>query len=94
MPVIFCDSRLCVTGRNPADETHWTHSMENLVPRLIGKSEASRLGVLAGWYGTKVSGTFVTGPCASLATCIEAIDSASEMADAGTTASEPIQHMT
>ena len=48
--------------------------MENLVPRLVGAPEAKRLGVEGGWYGTKVSGTFVTGPSASLAACIEAID--------------------
>ena len=49
--------------------------MENLVPRLVGKSEAVQLGIQDGWYGIKVSGTFVTGACASLASCIEAIDS-------------------
>jgi hypothetical protein len=48
--------------------------MENLVPRLVGAPEAKRLGIEGGWYGTKVSGTFVTGPSASLAACIEAID--------------------
>jgi hypothetical protein len=48
--------------------------MENLVPRLVGGPEAKRLGIEGGWYGTKVSGTFVTGPSASLAACVEAID--------------------
>lgn len=52
--------------------------MENLVPRLVGKIEARQLGVQGGWYGAKVSGTFMTGPCASLAACIEAIDLMSE----------------
>ena len=52
--------------------------MENLVPRLVGGPEAKRLGVEGGWYGTKVSGTFVTGPSASLAACIEAIDGVPE----------------
>jgi hypothetical protein len=48
--------------------------MENFVPRLVGKSEASRLGIQDGWYGTKVSGTFVTERYESLAMCIDAID--------------------
>lgn len=48
--------------------------MENLVPRLIGEPEAKRLGVKDGWYGTKMSGTFMTGPSASLEACMKAID--------------------
>jgi hypothetical protein len=48
--------------------------MHNLVPRLVGPPEAGRLGVQSGWYGTKTNGTFMTGPLASLAACIEAID--------------------
>ena len=48
--------------------------MENLVPRLVGAPEAKRLGIQDGWYGTKISGTFVTGPSVSLEACMEAID--------------------
>lgn len=36
--------------------------MTNLSPRHVQLEESLRLGVTAGWYGTKVSGTFVTGP--------------------------------
>ena len=36
--------------------------MEVFSPRFVDKAEAARLGVESGWYGTKVSGTFVTGP--------------------------------
>jgi hypothetical protein len=48
--------------------------MKNLVPRLIGEPEAKRLGIENGWYGTRVSGTLMTGPDASLAACVAAID--------------------
>ena len=48
--------------------------MKGLVPRLVGEPEAKRLGIQQGWYGAKVSGTFVTGPSASLDACIEAMD--------------------
>jgi hypothetical protein len=36
--------------------------MTNLSSRRVDAPEAARLGIKAGWYGTKVSGTFVTGP--------------------------------
>ena len=48
--------------------------MNDFVPRLIGKPEAIRLGIQDGWYGIKVSGTFVTERCESLAVCKAAID--------------------
>lgn len=48
--------------------------MKNLVPRLISESEAKMLGVQHGWYGTKVSGTFVTGPFSELSACVEEMD--------------------
>ena len=51
-----------------------TQDTLNFVPRLVGQSEAKQLGVEGGWYGTKMSGTFVTGPSASLEACIAAID--------------------
>ena len=43
--------------------------MQNLSPRHIETKESTRLGVQSGWYGTKVSGTFVTGPHATEADC-------------------------
>jgi len=47
--------------------------VKDLTPRLIEESESKKLGVPQGWYGTRVSGTFMAGPCASLAECLEAI---------------------
>jgi len=36
--------------------------MQNLTPRHVMEEESRRLGVESGWYSTKVSGTFVSGP--------------------------------
>ena len=36
--------------------------MQNLSPRHVKTEESLRLGVVSGWYSTKVSGTFVSGP--------------------------------
>jgi hypothetical protein len=36
--------------------------MQERLSRFVDKAESRRLGVESGWYGTKVSGTFVTGP--------------------------------
>lgn len=47
--------------------------MQNLSPRHIMIEEAVRLGVEAGWYSTKVSGTFVSGPHSSEADCLRRI---------------------
>jgi len=35
--------------------------------------ESLRLGVESGWYSTKVSGTFVSGPHSSEADCVRRI---------------------
>jgi len=43
--------------------------MQNLSPRHVKTEEALRLGVLSGWYSTKVSGNFVSGPNDSEADC-------------------------
>ncbi|WP_374991490.1 hypothetical protein [Bradyrhizobium sp. LHD-71] len=43
--------------------------MTNLSPRHVQLEEALRLGVESGWYSTKVSGTFVTGPHATRQEC-------------------------
>lgn len=40
-----------------------------LSARHVQSDESLRLGVESGWYSTKVSGTFVTGPHATLAEC-------------------------
>lgn len=45
----------------------------DLTPRLIEETESKKLGIPQGWYGTRVSGTFMTGPSASLDECLEAI---------------------
>ena len=47
--------------------------MQNLSPRLVGEPESLRLGVVSGWYATKVSGTFVSGPHDSKADCLRRI---------------------
>ena len=41
-------------------------SMQNLSSRQVKADESARLGVQAGWYATKVSGTFVGGPYATI----------------------------
>ena len=43
--------------------------MQNLSPRHVKTEESLRLGVVSGWYSTKVSGTFVTGPHVTEADC-------------------------
>jgi hypothetical protein len=47
--------------------------MTNLSTRHVDATEAARLGVESGWYGTKVSGTFVTGPHATDEDCLRHI---------------------
>jgi hypothetical protein len=44
--------------------------MQSLTPRHVQTEEALRLGVISGWYSTKVSGTFVSGPHQSEADCL------------------------
>lgn len=44
-------------------------SMQNLTARHIKEDESTRLGVETGWYSTKVSGTFVSGPHATSEEC-------------------------
>jgi hypothetical protein len=44
--------------------------MQNLSPRHVETEESLRLGVVSGWYSTKVSGTFVSGPHVSEADCL------------------------
>lgn len=47
--------------------------MQNLSPRHVKLEESLRLGVASGWYSTKVSGTFVSGPHESEADCLRRI---------------------
>jgi hypothetical protein len=47
--------------------------MQFLKPRHVETGEALRLGVTSGWYSTKVSGTFVSGPHSSEADCLREI---------------------
>jgi hypothetical protein len=47
--------------------------MQELLHRHVEAAEARRLGVEPGWYGTKVSGTFVTGPHPTEAECVRKI---------------------
>jgi hypothetical protein len=47
--------------------------MQNLMSRHVQAEESLRLGVEAGWYITKVSGTFITGPHASQDVCLTKI---------------------
>lgn len=48
-------------------------SMQNLSSRHVKDAESARLGIASGWYITKVSGTFVTGPHATNEECIRKI---------------------
>jgi hypothetical protein len=47
--------------------------MQNLSPRHVKMEESLRLGVVSGWYPTKISGTFVSGPHESEADCLRKI---------------------
>jgi hypothetical protein len=47
--------------------------MMALLPLHVDATEAARLGVTSGWYGTKVSGTFVTGPHPTEEGCMKKI---------------------
>ena len=49
------------------------HQMQNLSPRHVKNEESLCLGVESGWYSTKVSGTFVSGPHSSEAECLRRI---------------------
>lgn len=52
--------------------------MKDLIPRQFGEAEAKLHGIQSGWYGTKQSGTFVTGPSPDLESCMKAIKDAPE----------------
>ena len=44
--------------------------MQILSARHVKTEESLRLGVVSGWYSTKVSGTFVTGPHTTQEDCL------------------------
>jgi hypothetical protein len=62
-----------IASRDNSGETIKGTSMQNLLHRHVDAAESTRLGIESGWYGTKVSGTFVTGPHASEADCLRKI---------------------
>jgi hypothetical protein len=47
--------------------------MTPLSTRYVDATEATSLRVTPGWYGTKASGTFVTGPHATDEDCLRQI---------------------
>ena len=47
--------------------------MQILSARHVKSEESLRLGVESGWYSTKVSGTFVTGPHTTQEDCLSKI---------------------
>lgn len=47
--------------------------MTILSARHVKAEEATRLGVQSGWYSTKTSGTFVTGPHSTEDDCLHKI---------------------
>jgi len=47
--------------------------MQILSARHVLTEESLRLGVVSGWYSTKVSGTFVTGPHPTKEDCLSKI---------------------
>jgi hypothetical protein len=47
--------------------------MQTLSARHVQTEESLRLGVVSGWYGVKVSGTFVTGPHVTQEDCLSKI---------------------
>jgi hypothetical protein len=67
-------------GRNPsprlaisASASRQGSRMQILSARHVKPEESARLGVVSGWYSTKVSGTFVTGPHTTQEDCLSKI---------------------
>jgi hypothetical protein len=56
--------------------------MTYLSSRHVDAAEAAHLGVKSGWYGTKASGTFVTGPHATDEDCLRQIKTLGAVPDA------------
>jgi hypothetical protein len=62
--------RALISNQTPCMKAN---SVQNLSPRHVKEKEAIRLGVQSGWYSTKVSGTFVSGPHDSESDCAKKI---------------------
>lgn len=67
-------------GRKPlpalgghADASQSGSYMQILSARHVKPEESARLGIVSGWYSTKVSGTFVTGPHTTQEDCLSKI---------------------
>ena len=64
-----------IDGRAQGTSMNNGSYMQNLSPRHVLSAERhQRLGVQSGWYSTKVSGTFVSGPHPTEAACRSRID--------------------
>src|SRR5665213_532214 len=61
--------RQAITPTTHRQET----AMNILSARHVKTEESLRLGVVSGWYSTKVSGTFVTGPHTTQEDCLSKI---------------------
>src|SRR5664279_4669031 len=67
-------TRNCCLRSAVASTAHSQGSpMQILSARHVQTEESLRLGVVSGWYSTKVSGTFVTGPHTTLAECLSKV---------------------
>jgi hypothetical protein len=70
------ENLMAFDGRTPQENIPRKHpkrkpsSMQNLSPRHVKIEESLRLGVESGWYSTKVSGTFVSGPHDTMDDCL------------------------
>jgi hypothetical protein len=79
MPSRGCRALRRHAGRHANEHllSQFSHTIGNqmmkLMPHHVNAAEATRLGVISGWYGTKVSGTFVTGPFPTEEGCLESI---------------------
>jgi hypothetical protein len=69
-PWLFGVKRRTAFRRTP--RTQGSH-MQILSARHVKTEESLRLGVVSGWYSTKVSGTFVTGPHTTQEDCLSKI---------------------
>jgi len=63
----------CARDKRSSANLKEVKSMQILSPRHVNTEESLRLGVVSGWYSTKVSGTFVSGPHDSEADCLRRI---------------------
>ena len=64
---------LCARDKGSSVYLKEVKFMQILSPRHVDTEESLRLGVISGWYSTKVSGTFVSGPHDSEDDCLRRI---------------------